>query len=444
MVPLNPKILLTTVYRGSKDGYYDYFETNARTRFRPSNLRKISYGLRFLKQNLPELEILEYPTWPEYLKKIREGWDIVGFSFYLNEICEILEMADAARGVGIKELWAGNYGALTPEVEPYFDRVFIGYAEDQIAQVLGRRVESLRHPPLVLCIRLGPIGLKYMRFGVVFTSRGCPMRCKFCQTPSFCPKPFRIPLESVEEVLRYYRRMGLNQLMILDENFGAIRDHTERVTELLARYKFYWWVMVRADQVVKNLPEWVKCGFASGFIGVESFSQATLNKVDKRETVEVIEDSVRRMHEHNCYAGGYYIIGFEDETVESIRADMRWLMDLKLDYTQLCVITPLPRTQLWDEISTRYGIVEQDWHRFDMKSLVWRHPRITPSQMESLLIEGFRRLNPPERYFKSIERLSRRYLAGDGRLKGWYRLLLENPISAIGFDDRDLGHTRFL
>ncbi|MEM2978443.1 MAG: hypothetical protein QXM46_04050, partial [Candidatus Hadarchaeales archaeon] len=93
------RVLLTTVYTNGQ--YYDYIESNMVFPLRMTWVRKTSYGLRFLKQNVPELEILEYPTREEYLRKLEEGWDVVGFSFYVNEVPEILEMADLARQKGV-------------------------------------------------------------------------------------------------------------------------------------------------------------------------------------------------------------------------------------------------------------------------------------------------------------------------------------------------------
>lgn len=104
-----PRILLTTVSR--EPALYDYFRENApqnfRWRFRME--RRISFGLRFLRQNLPELEILEYPSRAEFSKALQKGWDAVGFSFYLEETNRILTMAEEARRAGVKQLWAGNY-----------------------------------------------------------------------------------------------------------------------------------------------------------------------------------------------------------------------------------------------------------------------------------------------------------------------------------------------
>ncbi|MBA7624431.1 hypothetical protein ES703_31840 [subsurface metagenome] len=84
---------------------YDYFATNIATKDVPhlQYERYISYGLRFLQANIPGIEILEYPTWAEYLRAIRAGWDVIGFSFYTNEIPIIRKMVSAARRAGVPE-----------------------------------------------------------------------------------------------------------------------------------------------------------------------------------------------------------------------------------------------------------------------------------------------------------------------------------------------------
>ncbi len=144
------RILFTTVCRDS--GLYDYFRENApenvRWRFRIP--RHISFGLRFLRQNIPQLRILEYPTRAEFSEALKCGWDVVGFSFYLEETNRILEMAEEAHSAGVTQLWAGNYGALTPSVQPNFAKVFTGYGEEAVAQHLGRKLEQIQHPPLVV------------------------------------------------------------------------------------------------------------------------------------------------------------------------------------------------------------------------------------------------------------------------------------------------------
>src|SRR5271167_2330248 len=125
------RVLLTTRCRDT--GLYDYFRENAprNFRWRFAMPRKISFGLRFLKQNLPGLTILEYPTRTEYSKLLKRGWDAVGYSFYLEETNDILSMAHEARRAGVPQLWAGNYGALTPSIHSHFDHIFSSYSEHE-------------------------------------------------------------------------------------------------------------------------------------------------------------------------------------------------------------------------------------------------------------------------------------------------------------------------
>ncbi|MCD6590893.1 MAG: radical SAM protein, partial [Candidatus Aenigmarchaeota archaeon] len=97
------KILFTTPY--IKNFYYDYLYENSRRRFfRFSWPRTASPGLRFIKQNIPEIEILEYPTWEEYKRMIKKTKpNILGFSFYTNDIPVVLKMIEFARKNGVKE-----------------------------------------------------------------------------------------------------------------------------------------------------------------------------------------------------------------------------------------------------------------------------------------------------------------------------------------------------
>src|SRR4029077_16920000 len=161
------RVLLSTVHRDF--GLYDYFRENAPEGFawRFRMPRRISFGLRFLRQNVPGIEILEYPTHAEYRRALARGWDVVGFLFSLEESHEILRMAAEAPAAGVARLWAGNYGALTPAMHASFDEVFSGYSEDAVAKPLGTTFGPVKHPPLVSEFRL-PGGWP-MPIGVIFT-----------------------------------------------------------------------------------------------------------------------------------------------------------------------------------------------------------------------------------------------------------------------------------
>ncbi|OPY57087.1 MAG: Radical SAM superfamily protein [Methanosaeta sp. PtaU1.Bin055] len=422
--PAPPRVLFTTVCRNPGEGY-DYIGSNSRSRwFRFRWPRDQSFGLRFLKQNIPELEIMEFPTFDQYKRRLGEGWDAVGISFYISETEEALAMADFARASGsVGEVWAGNYGALTPSVQEKFDRAFVGYAEDQVAPYFGRKVDEIVHPPLIEHLD-SSFGLKLNIYGVLFTIRGCAVGCKFCQAPCFCNKPSPLPLESIERVLSYYWDHGINVVVIEDESFGADRRHADRVAELLDEYGMVWGCMARADYLNDKIDEWAEMrrrpkkrsgksrnpvsGFGGAAIGIENFHQEVLDDVTKREQTGEIQETIDKLKGHGLGTVGYYMIGFPQDTKDSIREDVERLASLRLDLTQICVLTPLPRTKLWEEVAGRYGMTDLDYHHFDGKHLVWNHPNLSPEEMEVLLDWSMRRVNPRTAPLRSSARIWRK------------------------------------
>jgi radical SAM superfamily enzyme YgiQ (UPF0313 family) len=383
-----PKVLLTTRCRDT--GIYDYFRENAprNFRWRFGMPRTISFGLRFLRQNLPDLEILEYPTHAEFSEQLKKGWDVVGFSFYLEETNDILAMAAEARRAGVGELWAGNYGALTPAIQSHFDHVFSSYSEEAVAQRLGLPLDEIQHPPLVTRFKL-PGGWS-LPVGVLFSSRGCSFRCTFCQTTAFAPKPKEISLAALDRVLHFYVKHGVHWVLMLDENFGNLPSHADSVIELLARHKVRWLVQSRVDLFLRNFDNWQNCGMEGALFGIESFHQDILKQMHKNEKVQAAFELSEKLNRAGLYAQGYYIIGLPPETSESIAEDLRTLASLKLDTTQITIVTPHPQTEMWRDLDTNYGIFEKDWSKFDTKHLVWNHPHCAPGVLENLLEQGFR------------------------------------------------------
>jgi len=430
----NKKILFSTVYRRFKSDLYDYFGANSdRSLFRFSLPRVNSFGLRFIKQNIPQIEIIEYPTWNEYVKKVKEtDWDIIGFSFYLNEIHEILEMVNLARKQGIPQIWAGNYGALTEEIHSHFDKVFTGYSEHILAQKLNSSLpkNGIIHPPIIGNTSFH--GFKLNCQGYLFTNRGCNNKCDFCQTPPFCPKPSKIPLHSIEQVLKYYKKLGLTEVIILDESFGLYKKHAEDVVDLLDQYGFYWFPMIRADYLKERMVDWAKKGLIGAMTGIENLNQETLDSLGKKETINEIVGAVKQLKKMNMFAVGYYMIGFPKETVSSIKKDIKKVAKLNLDITQLCVITPLPGTPLWKKTIKDYGIIDHDWHHYNAKHLVWNHPHIKPKEMREILLHAFKIVYPPQRIFDTSLGFITRYTQRQGLLGGT-KYLLKHTIHANTF-----------
>ena len=370
-------------------------------------------GLRFIRQNFPQIEILEFPSWEEYTRTLSRGWDILGFSFFTDGTNEVLQMADYARKAGVPELWAGNYGALNPLIKSTFDEVFTGYSEEPIANKLGVEMGTLVHPPMMDGIGVRPMRSTMIRTSWLYTARGCPLKCTFCQTPSFAPTVVDTPLESIERVLRYYKQQDVQMVLIYDEIFGISRAHARDVVSLLKKYDLSWGVMTRSDILGKNLEEWHDSGLVGAMIGIESMNPATLKEIQKKLTVETTIDMVERLHQKDVVVIGSYIIGFEGDTIESVKRDFQELHKLKPDFMKIFIATPFPETPLWNEIQS-FGIDTSDWSKFDGKHLVWNHPRLSRQDTQMLLEYGYALFNSEAHVFRFITKIKQRLLDRNG------------------------------
>ncbi len=424
---LKNDILFVTPYRES-NSRYDYWGQNVKRKIRYHYYNDVSYGLRFLKKNIPDIKILEYPSYKRYVEELKKGYDIVGFSFYTHDVPKIKKMVKKARELGVKEIWGGNYGVLTYGVDDLFDKIYIGYGEEWVADQLGKTIDRIKHPIITGSVSL-PIGIGAFPVGILFTSRGCTNRCAFCQTPVFCDSTSAISLESTEEIIKNYSDLGINQVLIPDETFGLHKKHSEKVIRQLDSHGFTWYPMTRIDFLDNRIDHWYEKGLGGAFLGVESLRQSSLDNMGKSFDTEQTERVLEKFEELDLFTVAYYIIGFEDDTEETIKMSVRNFNEFSIDMLQVCILTPLPRTELWDKIEEKYGIVENDWSKWDTKHLVWDHPNFSPKEMAKVLEWCFRKGYPNKRFLQTPRKFFSLYMNRAGSI-GLFKKIITDWILA--------------
>lgn len=401
----NMKKVLFTTPVGEKP---DYFYISVRRDYFTFSLPTPPFGLLFLKENVPDIEILEYPSWEEFKNEVKDV-DILGISYYMADIPVAKKMIEIARGEGVEEIWGGNYGVLCDETHELFDKTFKGYSENRVREELGMdKLDELTHPNIItrFGLKKTPLSIKH---AFLFTTRGCGMRCKFCQTPWFIDGISKLSLKSVDDVLKRYAENEVQSVFIMDDNFFQYRDYSEKVIDLFPKHGLNWGVCTRAERLKGRVKEFRDKGMFMCIIGIESMRQENLNKINKNISLDILIETVKELDENDIYIHGTYMIGYPSDTEESIKEDIDRLSKLGINSLQISILTPYPHTPLWEEIDEKYGIYG-DYEDFDAYHLVWDHPNISREKMHELRDYAWEKCYPSAKILKAFMKVVKRGL----------------------------------
>jgi hypothetical protein len=124
------------------------------------------------------------------------------------------------------------------------------------------------------------------------------------------------------------------------------------------------------------------------------------------------------MGRHHMFVQAFYIIGFEHDTVPSVRSDVEALARLDVDLVQVQVLTPYPQTRERDNIAERFGLHDHDYSHYNSRHLVWNHPRISRAEMRELQRFANARLASSSRALRTLAKFAvfggRRQLGREG------------------------------
>ena len=373
-----------------------------------------SWGLSWIKENCPTVEVLDMPKWSGLKRELRKGVDILGISFYTYQVPDVIRLVELARKYGVKEIWGGNYGTQTPGIEIYFDRIIKGNGEAEVYRLLyGKELEEVRHPTVLQkwklsglignLIRLG--SFNWSHSGVIWTIKGCYFKCDFCVSPSFIDHTRnKTPVKELERVLDQYVELKLKTVSIMDLDFLMDKRFSKKVMDMLHERNLRWTCMTRVDHIQGRIKELREKGCEIVFIGVENLNANTLvehNKYTKHQK-ESLQDLFSELTRNKMGYYLFYMLGFESDTYESLKEQIDYLSSLHATFYQFQIVTPLPGSKMFNDYRTR--IINWNWADWNCNTLVWKHPHITPKEMEDILVYAKRKTSLSKILFGMIKR----------------------------------------
>jgi len=209
-----------------------------------------------------------------------------------------------------------------------------------------------------------------MSMDVAETSRGCPFNCKFCSINRIYGNTFRrFPLSRIIADLKAIRRRGARSVFFVDDNITYDIDHFRQVCQAIVQHglnDLCYLAQVTAAGIA-NHPELVadmdRANFRLIFVGFESMEPAALKQMRKPTSPAINRRAavLLRQHRMAIIAGG--IVGYPDDTRESVKRQIRQIWELNPDALYLQILTPYPQTALRKELLEAGLIVNLDDYR---------------------------------------------------------------------------------
>ncbi len=219
-------------------------------------------------------------------------------------------------------------------------------------------------------------------------SRGCPFRCSFCTIINVQGRKMRCrsPECVLGSIRQRYREQGIRVYFFTDDNFArnpvweAIFDGLIAMREREGlRVEFVMQVDVAAYRIPRFLEKAARAGCSTVFIGMESLNPRNLAQAGK--TQNRAEDYARmisawRQAGIRTHVG--YIIGFPDDTEESVREDVeRLIREVQPDQASFFMMVPLPGSQDHRRIVEEGVPLDPDYNNYDSCHACMPHPNMT-------------------------------------------------------------------
>ncbi|MFZ0398734.1 MAG: radical SAM protein, partial [Methyloceanibacter sp.] len=347
------------------------------------------------------------------------GLGLIGFvGVQSNEFPRTLDLARRFRASGLQVMIGGFHvsGCLAMLKETQVDikvaqelgvSIFAGEAEEGFDEVLQDAAKgalkplynhmkkelpgigNVPFPPFL------PVDFVNRTVGNVTSfdaGRGCPFQCSFCTIINVQGRKsrYRTP-DSVEHILRMNWEQGVNRFFITDDNFARNKDWEaiyDRIIKLREEDGMDVRFMIQVDTLCHKIPNFIeksrRAGVTRVFIGLENINPANLIAAKKRQNK--ITEYRKMLLEWKrvgimTFAG--YILGFENDTPESIRHDLEIIKkELPLDMLEFFVLTPLPGSEDHKVLAEKGVWMDPDMNKYELEHVVTAHPKMSKAEWQ--------------------------------------------------------------
>lgn len=237
--------------------------------------------------------------------------------------------------------------------------------------------------------------------GAVSTSRGCSHGCTFCSQQKFWNKTWRgrAPEKVLDEIVYLKNTYGINVFLFTDEYPTYERERWEKLLDLIiaADLNIYILIETRVEDIIRDediLPKYRKAGIVHVYVGAEATDQKTLDKLNKELTVSESRRAIELIAEYDMISETSFVLGFPEETQESIEATFALAREFNPDFAHFLAITPWPYSDFYQEVKEHIEVT--DYRQYNLIEPIIKPTAMTLKQIDLAIINCYRRFYMPK------------------------------------------------
>lgn len=201
------------------------------------------------------------------------------------------------------------------------------------------------------------------RMASILTSRGCMMGCSFCSQRVFWRGEWRArdPYKVLDEIRHLIDEYDVEFITMIDAYPTRDRERWEKILDLLIEADLGVKLLIetRVEDIIRDsdiLWKYHDAGIMHIYLGLETSTDELLASLNKGTTVDQNKRAVDLLKQHDIMIEASFMIGFPEETWDSIKKTAEMAAWLNPDIAVFPVLTPMPYTALWDEVHDRIRV----------------------------------------------------------------------------------------
>ena len=219
----------------------------------------------------------------------------------------------------------------------------------------------------------------------IYTSRGCPALCTYCNTAQmFNRKVRRRSVDNVISEIQYLKdTYDIDGIYFHDETFTFQHKWVTELCERLEEINIKWGCQTRVNLVHEQLLENMKkSGCVQIDFGIETGSASQLKLLRKGTQMKHQIKALELTKKVGIRSFGSFMIGLPDETEEDILETIQFLKQIRPDFSYFNLFTPFPGTEA-AETAIKNGKLSEDYFSKDYDMLIETNPLVNLSNMST-------------------------------------------------------------